>query len=141
RTECAALGEAPAEARAILAAAPIAGEPDFLLHKTTERSAYRPFDPPAGIFDTLLWNARGELTEFTRGNLIVEIDGARLTPPLSCGLLPGTLRAELIERGEIAEGVVRVAELARVRALWFINSVRGRIPVRLATDSQAVIPE
>ena len=142
RTECAALGEAPAEARAILAAAPIAGEPDFLLHKTTERSAYRPFDPPAGIFDTLLWNDRGELTEFTRGNLVVEIDGARLTPPLSCGLLPGTQRAAMLARGEIAEGVVRVADLARARALWFINSVRGCIPVRLTNAAApAAIPE
>jgi para-aminobenzoate synthetase/4-amino-4-deoxychorismate lyase len=115
----------------VLATAPIEGDAEFLLHKTTRRDAYAAFEPPPGVFDTLLWNARGELTEFTRGNLVVEIDGALVTPPLACGLLPGVLRAELLARGEIAERVVRVDELPRATGLWFINGVRGRVKARL----------
>ncbi|MFN6962049.1 MAG: aminotransferase class IV, partial [Rhodocyclaceae bacterium] len=47
-------------AAVVLADRPIEAEAEFLLHKTTERSAYAPFSPPPGVFDTLLWNARGE---------------------------------------------------------------------------------
>ena len=79
----------------------------------------------------LLWNERGELTEFTRGNLVVEIDGRRLTPPVSSGLLPGVLRAELLEAGEIEEAVLRREDLGRASRLALINSVRGWIDVEL----------
>jgi len=44
---------------------------------------------------------------------------------LSCGLLPGVLRAELLERGVIAEAVLTLADLRRADGLWLINSVRG----------------
>lgn len=135
RAECFALEATPPEVAVALAAAPVEGAPEFLLHKTTERSAYRPFEPPAGVFDTLLWNARGELTEFTRGNVVVEIDGVLVTPPVAAGLLPGVLRAELLARGEIAERTVRVDELPRATGLWFINSVRGRVPARLLSPA------
>jgi len=126
------LDAAPAEIAVSLATAPIGGDSEFLRHKTTERAAYASFVPPPGCFDTLLWNARGELTEFTRGNVVVELDGRRWTPPLECGLLPGVLRAELLACGEIAEGVLRREDLQRATGLWFINSVRGWLPARLA---------
>ncbi|HEY6895961.1 MAG TPA: chorismate-binding protein [Rhodocyclaceae bacterium] len=120
-----------AEARVALATQPIAGDPAFLRHKTTERSAYDAFASPAGVFDTLLWNGRGEITEFTRGNVVLELDGRRVTPPLACGLLPGVLRAELLARGDVVEAVVRREDLARATGLWFVNSLRGQIPARL----------
>ncbi|WIM05048.1 MAG: chorismate-binding protein [Candidatus Nitricoxidivorans perseverans] len=131
RTECFALEPAREEVIVALAKAPVEGEREFLRHKTTERGAYGPFDPPEGVFDTLLWNAAGELTEFTRGNVVVEMDGRQVTPPLSCGPLPGVLRAEMLARGEIAERVVKKDELPASTGLWFINSVRGRVKARL----------
>ena len=76
-------------------------------------------------FDILLWNERGEVTEFTRGNVVVSLDGKLLTPPLACGLLPGVLRAELLEQNVIAEAIIRREDLARARTIWFINGVRG----------------
>lgn len=132
RTECAPLEPTPPEVPVVLAAAPMAGDAEFLRHKTTRRDAYAAFAPPPGVFDTLLWNADGELTEFTRGNVVVELDGAQATPPLACGLLPGVLRAELLARGEIVERVVRMDELPRAAGLWFINGLRGRVRARLA---------
>lgn len=131
RTECCPLEPAPDAAPIALANAPVEGAAEFLLHKTTERSAYLRFAPPAASFDTLLWNKRGEITEFTRGNVVVELDGQRVTPPLDCGLLPGVLRAELLARGEIRERTVRRDELPRATGLWFINSVRGQVKVSL----------
>lgn len=135
RSEIFPLEPSPVWVPVVLANQPIVGEMEFLRHKTTERSAYAPFAPPAGVFDTLLWNACGEITEFTRGNVVVELDGERLTPPLSAGLLPGVLRAELIARGEIVERSVRLEDLSRVTKLWFINSVRGWVQVALIPRS------
>ena len=35
------------------------------------------------VFDVLMWNEEGELTEFSIGNLVVELNGEKWTPPLS----------------------------------------------------------
>lgn len=134
RSEIFPLEPCPAEVPIVLADQPIEGEAEFLHYKTTERAAYAPFAPPPGVFDTLLWNANGEITEFTRGNVVVELEGERVTPPLAAGLLPGVLRAELIARGEIVERSVRLEDLSRVTKLWFINSVRGWVQARLTTQ-------
>jgi para-aminobenzoate synthetase/4-amino-4-deoxychorismate lyase len=56
-------------------------------------------------------------------------DGRKLTPPLDCGLLAGTLRAELLARGDIQEQVLTRDDLQRARRLWFINGVRGWVEV------------
>jgi para-aminobenzoate synthetase/4-amino-4-deoxychorismate lyase len=116
-----------------LATEPISRAEPFLYHKTTRRSVYDAHLSQGGrsAFDVLLWNEAGELTEFTRGNLVLDIDGARLTPPVSSGLLDGTLRRELLDTGVIREEVLTRADLNRATALWFINSVRGWIPVKL----------
>ncbi|MBX5437340.1 MAG: aminodeoxychorismate synthase component I [Alicyclobacillaceae bacterium] len=116
-----------------LARTPVNARDPFLAHKTTRRTAYesrrRQF-PEA--FDVLLWNERGEVTEFTNGNLVWETaDGQWLTPLQACGLLPGTFRAELLARGVVKEGVLTVDRLADAGRLWFINSVRGWVPVEL----------
>jgi len=56
-------------------------------------------------FDIPLWYEQGELTEFTRG-FGGGIRQRLWTPPVECGLLPGTLRAELLDSGEVAERVI-----------------------------------
>jgi len=131
RAEAFVLEPPPDQVEVVLADSPITGDEEFLRHKTTQREAYAAFEPPPGLFDTLLWNVHGELTEFTRGNVVVELDGRRLTPPLCCGLLPGVQRAALLASGEIVEEVVVKDALPRITGLWFINSVRGMLPARL----------
>jgi para-aminobenzoate synthetase/4-amino-4-deoxychorismate lyase len=137
RVESAPLDALPPEPLPVaLAHAPVSSENRFLFHKTTLREAHdeRRADAP-GAFDVLLWNEHGELTEFTIGNLVLELGGRRFTPPRACGLLAGTMRAELLERGEVAERVLRPEDLARATSMWLINSVRGWVPVALAADT------
>lgn len=43
---------------------------------------------------------------------------------MRCGLLAGTFRAELIERGEITERVIRIDDLPTAEAIYLINSVQ-----------------
>jgi para-aminobenzoate synthetase/4-amino-4-deoxychorismate lyase len=103
---------------------------EFVRFKTTLRAHYDRFAPrEPGVFDTLLWNAAGELTEFTRGNVAARIGGRWVTPPLRCGLLAGVGRARALRDGRLVEAVVRVDELAQADALAFVNSLRGWVDV------------
>ncbi|MET3292826.1 UNVERIFIED_CONTAM: para-aminobenzoate synthetase/4-amino-4-deoxychorismate lyase [Brevibacillus sp. OAP136] len=118
-----------------VASRPIASANPFFYHKTTERSIYQVHkNEYPDAFDVLLWNERGELTEFTIGNFVVEIDGEKLTPPITSGLLAGTLRAELLAQGAIAERVLTMDDLTRATQVWLINSVRGWVPVYRMDD-------
>jgi len=83
------------------------------------------------VFDTLLWNPAGEITECTRGNIALLLDGQWVTPPLACGLLGGIGRAVALQEGRLVEAVVHVDDLPRVQAFAFVNSLRGWIDADL----------
>lgn len=115
---------------------PVSSGDEFLRFKTTRRDRYEQAlarHPDAD--DVLLWNERGELTETTVANLVLEIDGVALTPADSSGLLPGTLRAELLANRRIREATLTLADLDRADAVWLINSVRGWIPATVRKES------
>lgn len=131
RSECVTFESSSAPALVRLATHPVDSDNEFLRHKTTWREAYAAHAPQGDVFDTLLFNERGEITEFTRGNVVVELDGRRVTPPCACGLLRGVLREELLARGEVVEQIVRREDLARASGLWFVNNLRGMIPAVL----------
>ena len=117
-----------------LASEPIDPDNPFLYHKTTRRGVYeRAFRSVAGCDDVLLWNIDGFVTETSIANVVAMIDGQRVTPPVTCGLLGGTYRQWLLDRGEIRERAIHIDDLSRADELTLINSVRGEIPARLRT--------
>ena len=79
----------------------------------------------------ILFNADGEVTESSRANVVAEIGGALCTPPVACGLLPGTLRAHLLAAGAVTERVITVDELLSSPRVYLVNSVRGWMPVAI----------
>ena len=124
RVEHTALVEAPASLNVTVAAEPIDAGSVWLYHKTTHRAAYERARAAAPGFDeVVLWNASGQVTEATTANIVVEIGNSRVTPPVTCGLLPGTFRAELLARGDIEERSVGLADLHAASRIWLINSV------------------
>lgn len=128
-----ALETTPSPVRLQLAASAFeAAHGEFVRYKTTQRAHYEAAAPTeSGVFDTLLWNTQGELTECTRSNIAVRLDGRWLTPPLRCGLLDGVARARYLEEGRIEEGVIRVEDLPRAQGLAVFNSLRGWIEAEL----------
>ncbi len=109
---------------------PIEASDPLLFHKTTARHVYDEASRRHPDYDeVILWNAGGELTESTRANLVLEVAGECLTPPVRCGLLAGTYRAELLARGRIREQVLPIAALSSADKVFLINSVRGWIRV------------
>ncbi len=133
RAEAFALAPTAEPVRLALAQSPFgAAHGEFVRHKTTRRAHYAAFEPmEPGVFDTLLWNEAGEITECTRGNIAALLDGRWITPPLACGLLPGVGRALALREGRVQEGLLRVHDVPRVQAWAFVNSLRGWLAARL----------
>ena len=115
-----------------LADEPLDKNNPFLYHKTTNRVIYSHFQKKySHVFDVLLWNEDGELTEFTNGNIVLEIEGILWTPPINSGLLAGTYRERLIKEETIHEKVLTITDLRKSKKVWFINSVRKWLEVQV----------
>ena len=124
RIERATLVDPPPMLRLAIAAEPVDAGNVWLYHKTTRRDVYDQARAQAREYDdVILWNRSGQVTEATTANVVAEVGGARVTPPIACGLLAGTFRAELLARGEIQERVLTLDDLRAASRLWLINSV------------------
>lgn len=122
-----------------LADAPVSKADTFLYHKTTQRHVYQSHrDGHPERFDVLLWNEDGHITECTYGNIVLELGGKKLTPSRDCGLLAGTYRAKLLDEGVIQEGYLTQSDARKATRIWFINSVRGWVRVRLAESYEGI---
>lgn len=118
--------------RVALAHAPVDSADPLLYHKTTHRALYdQRLAARPDCDDVVLYNERGELTECCIGNLVLERDGVRYTPPVESGLLAGTFRAELLAQGQLRTRPLPIGELARADALYIINSVRRWVELEL----------
>lgn len=105
----------------------------WLRHKTTQRALYDAAreNLPADVDEVLFLNERDEVCEGTITNFFAELaDGARVTPPLSSGLLPGILRETCLADGW-QERVLTPADLSAARRIWMGNALRGLIPARI----------
>jgi para-aminobenzoate synthetase/4-amino-4-deoxychorismate lyase len=103
---------------------------DFrLAHKTSDRGFYDAARRAAGSFEILFARPDGLLTEGSFTNLFVPRDGRLVTPTLARGLLPGILRATLLDSGEAIEGDLTAADLAG--GFFVGNALRGLIPAQL----------
>ncbi|MBT3375020.1 MAG: aminodeoxychorismate synthase component I [Lentisphaerae bacterium] len=125
--ECEAtpLAPLPQPWRLGLAKSPVNRQDSFVYHKTTHRDVYEKAKQEGGeCHDVLLWNTDSELTESCIANVALELEGVLCTPPVHSGLLAGTYRAELLEKGEITEKVLRVTDLENATRIVLLNSVR-----------------
>jgi para-aminobenzoate synthetase/4-amino-4-deoxychorismate lyase len=120
----------------VLASAPIDAANPFLYHKTTNRKVYEDvLAARPGFPDVLMFNQRNELTESTIANVVLSLNGALFTPPIACGLLPGTLRAHLLAEGRLRERTLTVEDVRAADGVFLVNSVRGFHPVTLHYSS------
>ncbi|MBL0935867.1 MAG: aminotransferase class IV family protein [Rhizobiaceae bacterium] len=107
-------------------------------HKTDSRAVYaqaRSEFSAEAINEVLLLNGEGELAEGTITNLFLDFgDGVLATPPVAAGALPGVLRAELLDQGKAVEARLVPSDIARARAVFVGNSLRGLIAARLEND-------
>ena len=104
-----------------------------LAHKTSDRGFYEDALTAArgfGADEALLVRKDGQVTEGCWTSVFAEgSDGVLVTPPLGLGLLPGVLRAHLIEQGRAREGAVTLDMLAG--GFWLGNGLRGLMAAQL----------
>jgi para-aminobenzoate synthetase/4-amino-4-deoxychorismate lyase len=115
-----------APVRLKLAQSPVDEKNPFLYFKTTCRDFYTQAKKQSPDCDDILfYNSKGQITESTIANVVVELNGFFVTPPVECGLLGGTFRARLLSEGKIVERPVSVAQVQEEGAkIFLINSVR-----------------
>lgn len=115
----------------------LAGDAPLLRHKTSARAMYDTAIEQAmaqQAFDSLFCNEHGEVCEGARSNVFVREGKRLLTPPVRCGLLPGVLRASLLDSGEASEAILTVADIkaaSREGRLRVGNALRGLMPAYL----------
>lgn len=80
---------------------------------------------PEGLEEVILLNERDEVCDGTITTVFFDRGEGMRTPPLSCGVLPGVLRASLSP----PEEVLLARDLPHVR-LWLGNALRGLNPAR-----------
>lgn len=122
--------------RVAISTAGVSSRDPFVRHKTTNR-AWRDDELRKALtdgFDEVLFlNERGEITEGAISNVFLDIGGALVTPPASCGLLDGVFRGRILSdrAWRAAEGILYPEDLERAAAIILTNSVRGarRAPV------------
>jgi para-aminobenzoate synthetase/4-amino-4-deoxychorismate lyase len=124
--------------RLLLADEAIQSQDLFLRHKTSIRSRYDAAWRAAeavGAFDTLFFNERGELAEGGRSNVFVRIGGRWYTPPLSSGVLPGVMRAVLLDdpAWNAIECPISRETLLRAQEIVVCNALRGALRAVIVT--------
>jgi len=137
--EIASLTDLPTPLPFVIADNPVDAADPYLRHKTTRRAVFEAELARAqmlGAREAVFENQYGEITEGAWTNVFVEREGQLLTPPQSAGLLPGTLRADLLADGRAVEHALTREDLLAADALYLGNSVRGLMPAQLLTPAQ-----
>ncbi|WP_404336023.1 aminodeoxychorismate synthase component I [Sphingomonas sp. MMS12-HWE2-04] len=107
---------------------------DFRLrHKISRRDFYDRARRESGAWEVVLLDEDGFVTEGSFTNVFVERHGVLVTPPLSRGLLPGVLRAELLDTGRAIEGDLRPNDLQD--GFFVGNAVRGLVAAVTVAES------
>lgn len=125
--------------RVLLAEDTVSSGDLFLRHKTSLRAGYDAAWKAAeaqGAFDTLFFNERGELAEGGRSSVFVKLEGRWYTPPLAGGLLPGVMRAAMLDdpAWNASERVITRAMLAHAEDIVVCNALRGAMRAQLAAQ-------
>lgn len=114
----------------------------LLQHKTDAKSVRDFYDKVLqreitkhDLFDVIFINKNGLITEGSKANIFIAKQGKIFTPPVTCGLLPGIMRKNFIERyPQIQEVCLRKEDVISADKIWITNSVRGIVEAELVND-------
>ena len=134
----AAMPAQTAQWRVGLAAERLSSTDPWLSLKSSNRTAYDAARAqlPSGLHEAIFQNERGEVCDGSITTVFYDAGHGLCTPPLTCGLLPGVLRAEMLATGTAREAVLHASNLGRVQ-LWLGNSLRGLIPAVFVAEVSA----
>ena len=121
-----------------LAVQSLRSDDPWLMLKSSRRPAYDAARAAlhADIDESLLLNERGEVCDGTITTVFFDRGQGLRTPPVSSGLLPGVLRAEMLATHKCREERLLTQDLHHV-ALWVGNSMRGLMHAQWVTSQLA----
>lgn len=116
-------------------------DPYWLRHKTTHRPWYDAaqtwLSENSAFFDIVFCNEQDQVCEASRSNVYIQDNAGRwLTPPPSCGLLPGVQRQDLLNRGLVTEAIISRQDLLNAPAVRVSNALRGWLDAVVASRDQ-----
>jgi branched-chain amino acid aminotransferase len=88
----------------------------------------------AGADEALFLDTQGHCSEATASNLFAWTGDALVTPPVSCGALPGITREAVIEVARangitVAERIVELDDVLAADEAFLTSSLRGIVPL------------
>ena len=98
----------------------------FTYFKTSQRDHLSQLD-----HEQIYYLEDGTLLETTIGNLILEIDGQRYTPPAHLPILDGIYRRHLLKTGQVEEKLLTLKDLEVADQVYACNALRGLYALNL----------
>lgn len=82
-----------------------------------------------GADEAVVCNEKGKVCEGSVTNLLLRIENTWITPPISDGVLPGVMRALVIEYCGVSVRSIDVSEIPLVQSAFLLSSLRIAQPV------------
>jgi branched-chain amino acid aminotransferase len=96
----------------------------------------------AGFDDYMIVNSDGFVAETAIANLVFRVNGQWITPPLSDGVLPGVMRALLVEKNEVIVRQIRANQLGEIECGFVVSSLKIAQPIgQIGNRILAISPE
>jgi branched-chain amino acid aminotransferase len=90
-----------------------------------------------GADEAIVCNDKGKICEGSVTNLLLRIDDKWVTPPISDGVLPGVMRALVIEYCGVSVRSIDKSEIEQVQSAFLLSSLRIAQPV-ISIDGREV---
>ena len=82
-----------------------------------------------GFDDAIIFNKANNVTETGLSNLAFLFDGTWFTPPISAGILPGTMRSLAIEKCDVQVRNIHITEVPQADEIFLLSSLKIAQPV------------
>lgn len=82
-----------------------------------------------GADEAIVCNDKGKVCEGSVTNLLLRIENTWVTPPISDGVLPGVMRALVIEYCGVSVRSIDTSEIPRIQSAFLLSSLRIAQPV------------
>ncbi len=82
-----------------------------------------------GFDDAIIFNKANNVTETGLSNLAFLLDGTWFTPPISAGILPGTMRSLAIEKCGVQVRNIHITEVPQADEIFLLSSLKVAQPV------------
>lgn len=83
-----------------------------------------------GFDDAIIFNRANNVTETGLSNIAFLVDGSWVTPPISAGLLPGTMRSLAIEKCGVQVRNIHITQIPEAQEVCILGSLKIVQPIQ-----------